>query len=270
MPGLDVGVLVGRVLSEVKPVGKHLLMQFDDRAANQHDDALGVGDAFHGAVDGAVDGADGDVASGGPLLLRTHMRMSGSWHVYSLGDRWQRPQRQARVVIEAGDRLAVCFNAPVVELTRESVDAALGVSHLGPDILGDGFDPSGVARRAALDERAIGEVLLDQRVVAGIGNIYRCESLHLERIHPWTAASVLDLGTLTTLVERARKLMLQNLSPSVTSRDLDMGGDGTWVYRRSGLPCRTCSSLIRSRPQGDQARMAYWCPNCQPPHPPPQ
>ncbi len=117
--GIDLAPLVGRVVAAVTPVGKHLLMQFDQ--------------------------PDVDAP---PLLLRTHMRMTGSWHVYADGAPWQRPARQARVVIQAGGRLAVCFNVPIVELTTESVSAARGVAHLGPDILGSGYDANEVAQRA--------------------------------------------------------------------------------------------------------------------------
>ncbi len=235
--GIDLSALVGRVVSAVTPVGKHLLMQFDHLA----DDSP-------------------------PLLLRTHMRMSGSWHVYAGGARWQRPARQARVVIQAGDRLAVCFNVPIVELTTESVATARGVAHLGPDILGSGFDAGVVAQLATSKALsvAIGEALLDQRIVAGIGNIYRCESMYLQHVHPWTTVAELSAVDMIELLLCAERLMKRNLDSSRTARDLEAGADNTSVYRRAGLPCRSCGSLVLSRPQGDQARMAYWCPVCQP------
>jgi endonuclease VIII len=238
--GVDIQQVVGRVLSRVEPIGKHVLMQFDS--------------------------ADDDHMKQ-PLLLRTHMMMSGSWHVYADGAAWQRPARQAKLVLHAAERLAVCFNAPVVELTRESIESSVGVAHLGPDILHDHFDVSAVitrVRRGAAD-RAIGEVLLDQRVVAGIGNIYRCESLFLERIHPWTSHGSLSSEALVALMRRAEQLMKQNLDPAQAARNLNAGVDATWVYRRAPKPCRRCGTEIESRPQGPQARTAYWCPGCQPP-----
>ncbi len=236
-PGVQVGALVGRTVASVTPVGKHVLMQFDDPSGND-----------------------------APLLLRTHMRMTGSWHVYAAGAPWQRPARQASLVIETGDRLAVCFNVPVVELTVEAADTARGVAHLGPDILAVPFDVAETIVRARGNSqlRAVGEVLLDQRVVAGIGNIYRCESLHLERVSPWSAVGTLDNQLLQAILRRAEQLMKQNLNPARLSRNLDAGADQTWVYRRTGFPCRSCETPILSKPQGDQARVAYWCPVCQP------
>jgi endonuclease VIII len=232
--GLAVGDLVGRTVTEVRAVGKHLLMQFDSD-------------------------------EGESLLLRTHMLMTGSWHVYAAGVVWQRPERQARIVIEAGDRLAVGFNIPVLELSTESASAPNGVAHLGPDVLMPSFGAIDVIpriRRLPAD-RAIGEVLLDQTVAAGIGNIYRCESLYLERINPWTTQGMLSSVQLTAVLETASKLMKQNLEPAKVSRNLDAGASQTWVYRRTNRPCRTCATAILSRPQGPQARTAYWCPTCQ-------
>jgi endonuclease VIII len=234
--GLGIDRVVGRTLTRVEPVGKHLLMQFD-----------------------------GAEATDPSLLLRTHMMMSGSWHVYAVGAVWQRPERQAKVVLAASERLAVCFNAPVVELTLESVETALGIAHLGPDILLDPFEVGSAVMRARRSpaDRAIGEVLLDQRVVAGIGNIYRCESMFLEGINPWTPQGSLSSAAITALLLRAEQLMKQNLTPAKVSRNLDAGDDATNVYRRSGKPCRVCGTALDSKPQGPQARTAYWCPTCQ-------
>ncbi len=237
LQSIAIDQLVGRKLHRVEPIGKHLLMQFDEPE--------GTG--------------------GSSLLLRTHMMMSGSWHVYPEGAKWQRPQGQAKVVLQAGERLAVCFNAPVVELTAETIESTAAVSHLGPDILLPTFDVASAIQRVRQSpaDRAIGEVLLDQTVVAGIGNIYRCESLHLERISPWAPQGSLPTRALESLLRRAEVLMKQNLQPAQTSRNLDAGHDLTSVYRRAGRPCRTCGTTIDSRPQGPQARTAYWCPACQ-------
>jgi endonuclease VIII len=251
VPGVAIEQVIGRSLERVDAVGKHLLMQFT-------------------------------VAEASPLLLRTHMMMTGSWHVYSAGVAWQRPERQARLVLEAGDRLAVCFNAPVIELTNEVIGGVRGVAHLGPDILDDDFAVAEVVRRIRLESpaRAIGEVLLDQRLVAGIGNIYRCESMFLEGVHPWVTQGSLSSTQLQALVQRAQQLMRSNLTPQVVARDFtdskEVGADGVhvavaanvtaqpWVYRRPNRPCRNCGTSILSRPQGPQARTAYWCPTCQP------
>jgi endonuclease-8 len=201
-------------------------------------------------------------------VLHTHMRMTGSWHVYPAGERWQRPAHQARVVIECGDRVAVCFNAPVVELLEPSDERqhrALG--GLGPDVLADPFDLGEVVRRSRAQPPAttMGELLLDQRVVSGIGNIYRCESLFVDRINPWTTVGALDDAALVRVVTTASRLMRANVGAARTIARETGGGSGRpWVYRRAGRPCRRCRSLIRGGRLGAQARTIYWCPSCQP------
>jgi endonuclease-8 len=235
VPGLDCRRLVGRRVDGVDAQGKHLLIRL----------------------------------SGG-LIIHSHMRMTGSWHVYPTGERWRRPARQARLVVEAGDRTAVCFNAPVVELIADHEERAHpSLRRLGPDVLDPGsLDPEVVRRRARARADAsptIGELLLDQQVVAGIGNIYRCETLFLEGVHPWTPSAAVDDATLDALVATASRLMLGNVTTgSPISRDFDGGPDHPWVYRRGGLDCRRCGTTVERGVLGRQARPVYWCPSCQP------
>ncbi len=241
LPNLPVGRLIGRIVGEVSTIGKNLLISF-------------VGDH-----------AD-DV-----LVLHTHMRMTGSWHVYPAGVSWRKPARQARVVIEAGDRIAVCFNAPVIELAGPgSTRRRRSLSGLGPDVLVEPLDVDRLL--GCLDSTstgyALGELLLDQRVVCGIGNIYRCEALFLEGHHPWTARGALDDEAVVALVRRAGQLMHANLRTAAAptdsvGREFGAGGNRTWVYRRAGLGCRLCGTAISARGQGPLARRAYWCPACQ-------
>jgi endonuclease VIII len=215
--------LVGQRVEAVEARGKHLLVRFDS----------------------------GDV-------LHTHMRMTGSWHVYSDGDRWRRPAAQARLVLTCGDRLAVCFNAPVVELLRPGGEVHHpALTGLGPDVLAAEFDADEARRRARArpGELALGELLLDQRVVAGIGNIWRCESLFVQRHHPWAPQASLTDDELDALLATARRLMQASTAAH---------RDQPWVYRRQGRPCRRCGTLVVARRQGEQARTAYWCPTCQP------
>ncbi|HEX2192208.1 MAG TPA: DNA-formamidopyrimidine glycosylase family protein [Acidimicrobiales bacterium] len=228
-PGMPAGRLVGQRVVAVEARGKHLLVRF----------------------------ASGDV-------LHTHLRMSGSWHVYSEGDRWRRPGDQARLVLTCGDRLAVCFNAPVVELLRPDGEKRHpALAGLGPDILAEEFDVEEARRRTRSQpaDLALGELLLDQRVVAGIGNIWRCESLFLERRHPWAPQDSVTDEELDALLATARRLMQASAG--------DNQRVPRWVYRRQGRPCRRCGTLVAARGQGEQARTAYWCPTCQPPPPPP-
>lgn len=211
----------------------------------------------------------------GGVVLHSHMRMTGSWHVYPAGERWRKPPRQARLVLQAGDRVAVCFNAPVVELLRgREVAVHPSLRRLGPDVLVPAtLDPATVAARARARAPAsptAGELLLDQQVVAGIGNIYRCESLFLCGVWPWTASVGLTDGLLDALVATASRLMSTNANANANasarasaSRSFDGPPDRTWVYQRAGRPCRRCGTLVRRGVLGHQARSVYWCPVCQ-------
>jgi endonuclease-8 len=188
------------------------------------------------------------------------MRMEGSWHVYRAGEAWRRPARQGRLVIEAGPRVAVCFNAPVIELLAargEKVHPALMA--LGPDVLAPGGpDLIEVRARVAAQppDTLIGDVLLDQRLMAGIGNIYRCETLFLHGVHPDRPLASVDADLLDAMVVTASQLMTANITAARRSQ--------TWVYGRSGRPCRRCGRVIVSTRVGTQARTAYWCRRCQP------
>ena len=221
--------MVGHTVARVEANGKHLLMRFDDGH-----------------------------------VLHTHLRMTGSWHVYSRGERWQRPATQAKVTLTCGERVAVCFNAPVVELLPPGAEANHpSLAGLGPDVLAQPLDVEHIRRRARHrpPDTPLGELLLDQRVVAGIGNIWRCEALFLEGRSPWAPVSSLKDEELDALVSTAARIMSGNPGPSGPELS---GKPRRWVYRRTGRPCRRCGTPIRSRRQGEQARTAYWCPTCQP------
>lgn len=233
--GLDATRLVDRKVELIEAQGKHLLIRL----------------------------------SGG-LVLHTHMRMTGSWHVYPTGERWRRPARQARLVLEAGARSAVCFNAPVIELFADHDELAHpALRRLGPDVLEPAsLDPAAIRARARARAGAsptIGELLLDQQVVAGIGNIYRCETLFVVGIHPWTPSVRVADATIDGLVTAASRLMLANATEGAgVGRSFDAGSDRTWVYRRGGLPCRRCRTAVERGLIGRQVRSVYWCPTCQP------
>jgi len=217
--------MVGRTVEKVEANGKHLLVRFD---------------SGH--------------------VLHTHLRMSGSWHVYSAGERWQRPPSQAKVSLTCGERVAVCFNAPIVELLAPGGERSHpSLSGLGPDVLARPLDLEEIRRRTRQRPpvTALGELLLDQRVVAGIGNIWRCEALFLEGRNPWTPVSILSDDELDRLVTTAARIMTESLGASA-------GRPPRWVYRRTGRACHRCRALVQSRGQGEQARTAYWCPTCQP------
>jgi len=207
-------------------------------------------------------------------VLHTHMRMTGSWHLYRAGERWRKPGWRARVVLEAGDRVAVCFDAPVVELLGPGeVERHPSIAGLGPDVLVDPLDAAEVCRRAAArpPETPVGDLLLDQRVVSGIGNVYRCEALFLAGLHPSTPRAALGDEALAGLVGAAAALMRANLDPvaGFERRFSPSGGPrGPWVYGRGGRPCHRCRTPIGSSLAGEPPRPAWWCPSCQPVVPP--
>jgi endonuclease-8 len=193
------------------------------------------------------------------LSLHTHMRMTGSWHVYRPGERWRIPERLAKAVLEVDGTVAVLFNAPVVELTRGDERTA----HLGPDILDGDLDVERVVRRArSLGNVPVGELLLDQRVTAGIGNVYRNEALWAERVNPWTGSASLSDAQLRGLFTCAHAAMRANLRSTEWARRFPGYGRGA-VHGRGGRPCPRCGTRIEVRAQGEHARLTYWCPTCQ-------
>jgi endonuclease VIII len=231
VPQLATADLTGRTVTEVVSRGKHLLTRVDD-----------------------------------DLTLHTHFRMDGSWHLYRHGDRWRGgPQWQVRVLLETAGWQAVGYRLPVVELLpRDREDDAVG--HLGPDILGPDWDPAeAVSRLAAEPDREIGAALLDQRNLAGIGNLYKAESLFLAGVDPWSP--VREVPDLAGVVDRAARLLELNRSTAfqVTTGDSRRGREH-WVFERRGKPCRRCGTPVAAADQGraPHQRISYWCPRCQP------
>ncbi len=215
------------------------------------------------------------VARGKHLLLRTdagttlhtHMKMDGEWHLYRPGERWRGPAHHVRVVLEADGRQAVGFRLGIVELlATEHEDRVVG--HLGPDVLGPDWDPEEAVRRLRAEPgRPIGEAIIDQRVVAGPGNVYKSESLFLRGANPWTPAG--DVDDLGGLVDLLKRLMEANRRTAgiITTGDTRPGRE-RWVYGRGGEPCRRCGTRIERGEQGPptEERSTYWCPRCQPEH----
>jgi len=212
--------LVGQTVARVHANGKHLLIDF----------------------------------SGGQTL-RTHMRMNGSWHIYRRGEKWQRPHRDMRIVLATDDYEAVAFRVPEAEIVK-NVARHDRLRALGPDILGDDFDLAEARRRLrARPEEEIGNVLLNQRVIAGIGNIYKSESLFLAGVLRFHRVDELTEAQLDAIVESARTLMRASVAATTGVR--------RWVYERPGRLCRRCRTPIEFQKQGLDARCTYWCPNCQ-------
>jgi len=210
----------------------------------------------------------------GDLILHTHMRMNGSWHLYRPGERWQRPARDMRIVIASAERVAVGFNVPVAEfIASNELVRHRQLRALGPDLADPAFNRAAVLQRMDAEGReAIGDVLLKQRVVAGIGNVLKSEILFVSGVDPFTATADLPAETLARVLDTAHRLMKlsvletdKTLSPAIGRRTTGSlhRHQKLWVYGRGGQPCRKCGTRIQSRKTGLDARLTYWCPRCQ-------
>jgi endonuclease-8 len=211
----------------------------------------------------------------GDLVLRTHMRMNGSWHIYRPGERWRRPRRDMRVLVATADYEAVGFNVPVAEFLKErALERQDDLRLMGPDLLGLTFDADEAIRRfRARRDSSIADALLNQRVVAGAGNVYKSEVLFLCGVDPFTAVSSVTDERLHAILAMARKHLQANVidptSAIVTYRGYRRTtgradpAERLYVYGRAGKPCRTCGTPIAVRAQGPHARLTYWCSSCQ-------
>jgi len=234
VPRLATVDLTGRAVLAVIPRGKHLLTRVE-----------------------------------GDLTLHTHLRMDGTWEIHRTGTRpLPRPAHAIRLILANERHTAVGMRMPVVELLR-TADESEAVGHLGPDLLGPGWDPVEAARRLASDpDRTIGDALLDQRNLAGVGNVYKCELCFLRGVAPWTPVAA--AGDPLAWADLAHRLLFANRDRvgHVTTGDL-RPGRRHWVYGRGGRPCARCGTTIRRADMGEPARVTYWCPHCQPsPEPP--
>jgi endonuclease VIII len=231
----------------------------------------------HPSVGASITGVE---ARGKHLLLRsddgltvhTHLRMTGSWHLYGPGERWRKSAGAARVVLAVPGAVAVCFSAPVVEvLDDRGLRRHPGLRALGPDLCDPEADLDEAARRLgrlAATDTTIGEALLDQRVACGIGNVYRCDVLFLHGLDPATPLHDVDATTARALLEDASRLLRANLGEAARTTAPEAGAGALWVHGRGGAPCRRCGTAIEVLRLGEQARYVYRCPRCQPPHRP--
>jgi len=222
---------VGRIVESVESHGKHLEITWDDG-----------------------------------LVLHTHMRMTGSWHVYRRGHRWQRSYRQMRAAIEVDDWIAVCFNAPQVETYRQPDKRRHpGMGRLGPDLCQADTDLGAVVKLllAYPDPSArLAEVLLDQGVMCGVGNVYRSEVLWATEISPFATIGDIDERSAISVVDTAARMLRANLQSSQRVTAPTVKG-GLAVYGRNGQRCSRCSDTIECRSVGEYHRVLYWCPGCQ-------
>jgi endonuclease-8 len=208
-------------------------------------------------------------AFAGGVVLHTHQGMRGSWRLQPPGE--VRGRALAVAVLETAEVVAVCRHAPVVELLPErALFAHPSLARLGPDLLGPGFDPA-VARarlRARGGRSPVGEALLDQVALAGIGNVYKSEVLFLCGVAPTTGVDTLDDAALDRLIATASRLLRRNLGPGRRRTTSGTSREPLHVYARAGQPCRVCATPIVRIVQGEQARSTYFCPSCQQPRGP--
>lgn len=200
------------------------------------------------------------------IVLHTHMRMTGSWHLYRPGEKWRKRRHQARAIITTGEWIAVCFNAPVVETWREAdQNRHPRAGRRGPDLCDTSSDLHECAARLFHYDNpnaTIADALLDQRVMSGIGNVYRCEVLWSCGIHPWATVGSVPESTCLDLVLTAAGQLRANLTSPVRITAPDVPG-GLAVYGRNGQCCSRCGDVIRLTKHGEMARLLYWCPGCQ-------
>jgi endonuclease VIII len=222
--------LLKRQIEGVEARGKHLLIHFDNQR-----------------------------------VLHSHMGMTGSWHIYRPGEPWQKPARRAAISLECKQVCAICFSPKLLELLSAAGLRRHSYLHrLGPDLLAAAPpDEEVIARFRQCNNMTIGEVVMNQTVVSGIGNVYKSEVLFHLHLHPRTPVSNLRDEQILTLTAKSRELMEQNLSgrPRTTRHALD--GGRFWVYGRSGKSCYACGTPIELIRQGDAGRTTYFCPQCQ-------
>ena len=215
--------LGGRALRSVDAHGKHLFLRFE-----------------------------------GDLTLHSHLRMTGKWGVYERGQRWRRSPRRAWLVIRTERHEVVQFDGPVLELMTESrtrFDQRLAA--LGPDILADDLDERAFLRRLREDDqtRGVGDALLDQRNIAGVGNLWKAEGCFAAGIDPWRRLQAVSDQEALAVVRALRPAMQESARHGPREK--------ASVYDRAGLPCPRCGTIVRARGQGDDNRTTFWCPGCQ-------
>jgi endonuclease VIII len=215
--------------------------------------------------------------SGGGTLA-THMLMSGSWHIYRPGERWQQPRVNLRIVVENRDYLAIGFRVPVAKMLKpEELARAARIPAPAIDVLSEAFDAKEASRRLrARSSEEIADVLLHQEVMAGVGNVFKSEICFVTAVNPFCKVSALSPDQVQGLIAASQRLVAANVMEDSgdaivtyggrkrrTTHESDPGAS-LWVYGRNGEPCRRCGERIRRRIQGPDARVTFWCPVCQP------
>src|SRR5438270_3296650 len=195
----------------------------------------------------------------GGLTFHSHLRMTGHWDVYRQGERWRRSARRAWLVVRSGNWEVVEFDGPVLELLSEArIRADRRLAHLGQDVLGETFDIGRFLARLRCDDpaRPVGDALLGQRTVAGIGNLWKAEVCFAAGIDPWRTLGEVSDEDATRLLSRACELVRPPARDGFSARPRA-------VYRRAGKPCPRCGTIVRKGGQWENNRLTFWCPGCQ-------
>lgn len=220
--------LVGKRFTAVEAHGKHLLLRLDDGRA-----------------------------------IQAHMGMTGSMHVYRHGERWRRSEGAARMVIEVEDFVVVAFAVPTLRIVVANRETPAAIAHLGPDVLAADFDADEALRRLrARGDVPLGVAIMDQTALAGVGNIYKSETLFSLGLDPFAPVSAFDDAALAAVFARARRLMTSNLQGGMRTTTRNQA-QRFYVYDRKGKACLRCQTLVEMKRQGEQNRSTYYCPRCQ-------
>ena len=227
---IDAASLLGQRIESVEAVGKHLLITFNDQR-----------------------------------VLHSHLGMTGSWHIYAPREIWRKPARRAGIVLATRRHIAVNFSPKFLELvTDQAIRRNAYLQRLGPDLMRRSTDVASILPRVREHIAApIGEAVMNQTIAAGIGNIYKSESLFLARLNPWTRVGELSNQRLLDYFALAQQLMRKNRRGGERRTRFASGGPLLWVYQRTKRPCLVCGTEIRVRRQGDQGRTTFWCTHCQ-------
>jgi endonuclease-8 len=226
--------LVGATVTSVEARGKHLLMHLSTAAC-----------------------------------LHSHMGMTGSWHIYRCGESWHKPMHYAALVLALGalELEVICFSPKLLELlTADQLRRHPHLTRLGPDLLATEFDvPDAVTRFRARDSLPLGEAVMNQSIVCGIGNVYKSDLLFLMGFDPFAPVVRFLDSELEAMLDTARRLMRRNLTAAPRQTRFQGDGRRLWVYGRSGEACYKCGNIIQLRRQGEAGRTTCWCPTCQRP-----
>ena len=246
--------VAGRSVHAVEPRGKHLLIVFREPSSLETEASIRTPERL------------GLELLASDVILHTHLRMTGSWHIYRPSETWQKPKRLAVATITTDEFVAPCFSAPIVELlTAHEAARHKVLVELGPDAITPEFNKNeALVRIRRRPELPIGVALMNQRIMSGVGNVYKSEVLFLKRVSPFVLVRDLADDLLESLIEESHRLLrLNTQGGSRRTMFRSNERDRLWVYGRSGRPCRVCGTKILMRRQGLDGRSTYYCPQCQ-------